>query len=553
MKVSNKLRRLLSSGFAAIAAAVIFGGCTEVDDTLGANLVPDDQQMKMGYVSLPAVDRVQAAKKYVETRLFQTDSILASNLSNGYMGQTLNDTLGRRTVGFLSQYLNYYRVDSGYFGYKPIFDSAQILLSIASYGADTLTDQTFAVYEVLSNRYLTEKPVAAGKSERDTAFYLDFDPVKEGVYDPARKLFTFTIGQSNGTGPATTAVTMQPTREGREFIQRLMLQQGANKGDYSIYSADSVEQWVEAFKGLYICPDPDAPLSEYGKGTIYATELSSSGFSVYGRNRLEADPSLIKDTIGMVYYFYDSYAEYGNVSINTVSRNYDEATSTSVRIDLDEARETAENRPENPLVHVEGLGGVVTEMTFTQAFFDDLQALLDTENAATGKNFKTIAFSQVVMSVYFCGSDYDWTTIDPAGSMRLIEEMNAAPARLGLYTDFKKLTPIADYAYVYENSYGTTLSYGGYISRSRGCYTMDITGYAQELWNNYQQEKLAAAEEGRAVDLSKVDKRTVYIGPEAYGLFNTPFGIFQGSTTDASSPVPNNAPIRFDVTYNMIK
>lgn len=71
--------------------------------------------------------------------------------------------------------------------------------------------------------------------------------------------------------------------------------------------------------------------------------------------------------------------------------------------------------------------------------------------------------------------------------------MNAFPSRLGLYTNFKTLTPISDYAYSYEQNYNTTLSYGGYINRSRGCYVMDITGYMQQLWNSYIKAKEAAA------------------------------------------------------------
>ncbi|MFQ7386475.1 MAG: hypothetical protein ACLRM8_00980 [Alistipes sp.] len=31
-----------------------FAGCTKVDDTLGSNLVPDNQQMKVGYTTLGA-------------------------------------------------------------------------------------------------------------------------------------------------------------------------------------------------------------------------------------------------------------------------------------------------------------------------------------------------------------------------------------------------------------------------------------------------------------------------------------------------------------------
>ena len=555
MKRFNNFRRMLLP-VAALAATIglTLGGCTKVDDTLGGNLIPDNQQMRAGYVQLPRADELNP-KKYVETRLFQTDSIVSSNITYGYMGSMLNDTLGHRSAGFLSQMVNYYKVDSGYFGYMPIFDSAQILLKVTSFGRDSVTEQSFAVYEVVSNKYLTEKPIAPNKSQRDSTFYLNFDPVKAGAVGN-EVLFTFTFPDGEKTGPATTYATMKPTQKGREFINRLMLQEGEYAGDYSIYSADSLKYWVEAFKGLYIAPNPEKPLTEYGKGTIFATELTYSGLSVYGRNRVKDDPSLIKDTIGMVYYFYEDGAEFGNVSVNNVKHGYEEATIAR-RINIEEARETAENRPENPLVYVEGMGGVVTEMTFSPEFFAELEAEIAKGNA-DGKNFKTLAFSQVRMSIYFNDSDYEWEKIadGTAGDiLRMTDQMNAYPTRLGMYTNYKTLTPISDYAYVYEQNYGSsvTLAYNGKINRSRGCYVMDITGYMQQLWNSYMEAKADAGGEVANIDWDKVKNRSVYIGPEAYSLYTTSFGVLQGMPTQAGTAEPNNAPIRFSMAYNLIK
>ena len=556
MKRFNNFRRMLLP-VAALAAAIglTLGGCTKVDDTLGGNLIPDNQQMRAGYVQLPRADELNP-KKYVETRLFQTDSIVSSNITYGYMGSMLNDTLGHRSAGFLSQMVNYYKVDSGYFGYMPIFDSAQIMLKVTSFGRDSLTEQSFAIYEVISDKYLTEKPIAPNKSQRDSIFYLNFDPVAEGVYDPDEPLFTFTLGGEGKYPSTTSAGTVEPAEAGKKYIRRLMLQEGEYAGDYSIYSADSLKYWVEEFKGLYIAPDPRKPLTEYGKGTIFATDLTYSGLSVYGRNRVKDDPSLIKDTIGMVYYFYEDGAEFGNVSVNSVKHNYEEATIAQ-RINIDEARETAENRPENPLVYVEGMGGVVTEMTFSPEFFAELEAEIAKGNA-DGKDFKTLAFSQVRMSVYFNDSDYEWEKIadGTAGDiLRMTDQMNAYPARLGMYTNYKTLTPISDYAYVYEQNYGSsvTLAYNGKVNRSRGCYVMDITGYMQQLWNSYMEAKADAGGVVADIDWDKVKNRSVYIGPEAYSLYTTSFGVLQGMSTQAGAAEPNNAPIRFSMAYNLIK
>ena len=339
MKQSNKLLRLLCGAAVTLTAAMgTFVGCTSVDDTLGGNLIPDNQQMRAGFIRLP--EDLSDKTKYLSTRLYQSDSISSANLSSGYFGLQRNDTLGLRSAGFLTQMVNLTELDEGYFGYKPIFDSAQLHLSIGSYGRDTLTEQRFAIYEIVSNKYLTEKPIAAGATQRDTTFYLNFDPGKEGVIDPSRgPLFYFTLGGDKG--PATTAVTLVPTDEGRRYVQRLMLQKesGTNyEEDYSIYRLDSLEQWVEEFKGFYICPADNTAYPD-GEGTIFGTTLESSGLTIYGRNRVEADPSLIQDTLSVTYYFYEGAVDYGNVAINTMYHDYSQVKA--VPFNIDDAREPA--------------------------------------------------------------------------------------------------------------------------------------------------------------------------------------------------------------------
>lgn len=124
-----------------------------------------------------------------------------------------------------------------------------------------------------------------------------------------------------------------------------------------------------------------------------------------------------------------------------------------------------------------------------------------------------------------------------------------------MYTNYKTLTPISDYAYIYEQNYGSsvTLAYNGKITGSRGCYVMDITGYMQQLWNSYMEAKADAGGEVANIDWDKVKNRSVYIGPEAYSLYTTSFGVLQGMPTQAGTAEPNNAPIRFSMAYNLIK
>lgn len=538
MMKSNKFRQVVRSSAALLAMALMtLTSCTTVDDTLGANLVPENQQMKAGYVSLPGINGLNL-KKMVETRLYQTDSIIGSNISYGYMGSTYNDTLGSRTAGFLSQYISYYKIDEGYFGYKPLFDSAQLLLSISNYGGDTMQVQQFEVYEVISNKYLTDKPIAPGKTVRDSVFYIGTFNPKTANPDKStilgEKLFTFALGDKKG--PSANSVTLQPTEAGRQFISRLMLQTGEHKGKYDIYKTENLAKFIEVFKGLYICPEKDQTSKG---GAVYSTTLEATALSVYGRNRREDDPSLIKDTIGMVYYFYDAYADHGNVSVNHIRHDY-----TGSKIDIEQAKETNTSRAENRQAFIEGMGGVVTEITFSKEFFEELQQIVDKSD----QGFKTLAFNQVRMSVYFPQSQYDWEKITPDHLM--IEQMNAAPKRLGLYTNYKRMTAITDYAYAYENAYGTTLAYGGYINRSRACYVMDITGYMQQLWRDYVKvAEAAGGPEKINWQTVEIANRKIYMAPEAYSLYTPSYTVLQGQMQDQL----NNAPIRFDVTYTMIK
>ena len=572
MKRFNNFCRLSVRNLCGVlAGALALGSCTSVDDTLGGNLIPDNQQMRAGFITIDGLN----PKKYVETRLFQTDSIVSSNISYGYFGMQVNDSIGERKAGFLSQMVSYYAVPEDYFGYMPIFDSAQLLLSITAFGADTLTEQHFAVYEILSNDYITNR------ESSDTTFYLGFQPDKQTVNTDEEPLFRFTLGGEGKYPSTTTAVTMTPTESGKKYIRRLMLQEGTYKDKYSIYSADSLEYFIEEFPGLYITPDPAYPVTKEGTnaGTIYATSLDASGLSIFGRNRVESDPSLIKDTIGMVLYFYDSYVEHGNVSVNSIEHDYSQIQVPELKFDQKtDAQEPASNEADTrkPVTQfrVEGLGGAITEMTFTPGFFATLEEQIAEENAKDGKDFQTLAFSQARMSVYFTGSSYDWGSLDPnpgdgeTGSplMSLIKEMDAAPNRLGLYTNYKSLTPISDYAYTYEQNYSTTLAYGGYVNRSRGCYVINITGYLQQLWNNYIKAKTAAGAEypdpegpdfdakyavwEKAIDWDGIKYRTVYIGPEAYSVYTNSFGVLQGASTDEKSL---ECPIRFDLAYNLIK
>lgn len=532
MRSYSNMLRVMSALLVALVALIVGVGCTTADDMLGADFIPDNQKMQ---IRRAIFDKTNSeGRRLMVTKMFRTDSVVASNLKYGYMGAQNHPEFGKRNAGFLSQYLVVGLSDSTGFGYRPIFDSVQILLTISEFGGDTLQPQRYNVYEVTGD-FIAGNINADG--EVDSTFYLTYDV--EPYINP-EPVFTFTFPDGVTTGPATTAVTMQTTEAGEALIRRLMLVEGDYAGnDMSIYKDD--EKWVKYFKGLYIAPDGDAS----GEGSIYSVELETSGFTIYGRNRHESDPELIKDTTQAVYFFLDDAAEWGNISLNTLKRDY---TGTSLSDDtmLECSDLEQDNRPEVEIGYVEGMGGPVMEIAFTKDFFKALDDLCVAEDPATGESveYSNIAFNQVRMLIYVKGSSYDWESIVPDDITPLLNE---SFARLGLYTDYKSLTPIPDYNYVYEANYSLELNYGGYLSRSLGCYELDITAYVQSLWNKYRDLPKSERVKG---DVSSIEERVIYLAPEAYGLYGFEHAIVQGAQMEDGTIA---APIKTELTYTLIK
>lgn len=289
-----------------------------------------------------------------------------------------------------------------------------------------------------------------------------------------------------------------------------MLLEGKYKGDMTIYR--NPELWVDYFNGIYIKPAQENPS---GEGNLFATNLAESGLLMYTRSRNRTDPTLIQDTITASYLFYREDDPYGNVSINTIRHDY-----TGSKINPADIDERNEQRPLNPNVYVEGMDGVITELTLTDALFEGIEALYKEVTDESGMPYTSIAINQAELMIYLEKSDYDWEKIDVGAITPLLD---ASFERLGLYADYKHVLGISDYYYTYERLYSSQnfqLPYGGYLNRSQGCYVMDITSHLQEVWNGYLKSQ--GIETGGS-QTENPAPRTIYIGPEAYGLFTMPY------------------------------
>lgn len=251
------------------------------------------------------------------------------------------------------------------------------------------------------------------------------------------------------------------------------------------------------------------------------------------------------------------------MSINTFERDYSQSLLAGLKFD-----EEDEERSETTLCHVEGMAGVVTEIEITKSFFEQIERILEDANAEqaaagldTRFDWRSLAVNQATLTIYDQEMAYEWAT-DPNGdeyvlpdwdftpSVGMIDRMDTYLPRLGIYTSYKDLKAIPDYAYAYEASYGTVLAYGGYMNRSRGCYTMDISMYVQELWNKYRElrELSPGAGTDELVGELGAEARTIYLAPEAYGVND--FRVMSGQGMEGGG---NKAPMKLDLTYTLIK
>ena len=254
-------------------AALVMGGCSmTADNTLGANMMPEGQVMVMKHLKFqgntiirlnPATgmnERVDASlegKNFLETRLYRTDSLLASNTGTGYLGVRRSDTLGLCSAGFASTmlYMNSIDEDNG-FGYMPIFDTMHMVMTINEYGGDTLVPIRYKVYELL--KPLAENVLKYDEKRKDTMAYINCD--LSGMYDESRPIFEFTFPKSElSQGPSTVVVPMENTPYSWDYARRLMLipdnyaeagseWDGYGRTDVEVYKDD--KKWVDRFHGV---------------------------------------------------------------------------------------------------------------------------------------------------------------------------------------------------------------------------------------------------------------------------------------------------------------
>ena len=538
-----------------VVALVMVGCTTEVDYNLGAEYVPTNQNMELRRRVYRDGEMEEMGEKssvtLSKTYLYQNDSIKSSNLDYVYFGQERSAEFGTRRAGFMSQVLFGSKLDEEYgWGYRPIFDSMTLILYVTDYHAkDTTKCRRFGVYEITSNSYIADS--------KDSVFYAQFNPKP---YVSSKPIFEFTYpNQDKGVyignmeNPHYQSITLDIPEGGEEFtmeyIRRLMFTTKLDDDGYArdtekIYTQGNEDKFVEQIKGVYIAPIDE--LEGDDQGAMFAADVENSAFVLYARSRYEQDPAIIKDTVVMSYNFFIDPTEYtvkaGNVSISNVEHEFNADDVTAI----------AEHR-EVLMGKVDAMTGVVTELEFTDEF---LQSLAD---IAKGRKGVKVSVNQAHLNIYLEGSGYDYNFADP---IALGEIMDGSMVRMGLYSRYggyeegytNDIIAISDYLYTKESS-SFVIAYDGYLNRSLGCYTMDISNFMQQLISNVISE----SDENGVVDVEKfkTDKmlqisRRMFVGPSADALYGFNHQRIIGGDAVEVDGVKNSAPMTLELVYTVV-
>lgn len=537
MNYKNIKSLLTTFTLVIIACWATLSGCTTVADyTLGEELAPGHQQLEMRHRlyksgTLQEVGIKESPCKLFEMRLYRTDSINAASLDKLYLGLHRDNRFGVRKMGFASQYLFMSVVDdSAGFGYRPVYDSMMFIFAVDTFAGDTTKPIKYNVYAL-------DKDLVNEQS-KDSLFIITYDPRRDGhLAADAEPIFTFEFpNYAKGIYTNSKQLRLQETPHSRAFIRKLACleldENGLATGNVEAYKSDSA--FIHNFPGLYIEPAEDMP---DGEGSSFSFTPASTGIALYGRTRnAGADVDIMADTIAMEYHFRDAnVTDYGNVSAQSVRFDYSASEFASTPM-----YETETERPEVELGFVDGCGGMVTELTLTDEFLLSLRNLVRDENG--NQTHASAAVNQAALKIYLEGADYDYLKLDPIVTE---EKLNNSISRLGMYLNYKILSPIPDYYYAVESSNGS-LAYNGYANRSLVCYEMNITSYIQQIIND--MIKLEPEEDG-SFDLEKLTyPHKIFLAPAASSIFTFNRSVVQGADAQL-----NPAAMVLELTYTLVK
>lgn len=440
----NYYKSLLTFSLAGIA--VLFSSCTNVDDSLGSEIIPGGNEhlsLKIDTLGLTQEQTIKVFQSYADSIGRRgSGSVMrgSMNLNIGYLGSEVDSYFGKTAAASIMTALPTQPSTPNFFKNKHnTVDSVKLVLNMKYVSGKYDVGQKFNVYRLKDSLAYS----------KDTLYYQSF--LYENHIDADRPLFTF---EYSGMPKEVKEVKLNIMDKGREFLSEFMA------ADTTLFYLDKTSEFLQKFKGFVVAPAPNSPQD----AAIYVNYIPNTYINFYfQRDRdqweIDADKNNKNKTVTAFSQWYMSDKSSGsNTSVASIRHDYSGTPLAGVK---DRGLVEAPGK-----AYIKGLGGVAATLEFGDGFFAAI------ENLKTSDEY-TVFVNQARMFVW----------VDDNG----VEAYDRSFQKLGSYIDYGKMDVIADY-YITDKTDETDIiiPYDGTLNRNsgKGYYEMDITSFMQHAIQN---------------------------------------------------------------------
>lgn len=489
MKSSYRNVILYAAGLLLCSLAGI--SCTQVDDSLGAGLMPGGGEkltIHVDTLGLGAGERIKAYQVYSDSIALPASERRkrgAMNLNVGYIGSAVDPFFGKTVTASVMTALPSQPLTPNFFkNRRNSFDSVKLTLNMKYVAGDSNAKQTFNIYRLKNSIYTSS----------DSMYYHSFRYENHIESEP---VFSFDYA---GTPEKIEEIKLNVLPQGQKMLDELLA------ADTTLFYSGKSAEFLEKFKGFVIAQAPDTP----DNSAIYANYLPNTYFNFYFQRQRDQweididDENKAKEVTAALQLYCSDEDKLNTTSIASIRHDFGGTPLDGVQ--------NGEKIAAPETVYVQGLGGVAAMLEFPDSFFEAVEALKPSEDYA-------LYINQAHM--------YVWLTEQNT------EAYERSFQKLGSYIDYGKFNVIADYFISDSSTAGSIeVPYDGTLNRTpgNGYYKMDITSFLQHALLNADEKS-----------------RRLTLGPTY-----TPYEPFADKLS-ALQAADSEKPIRVRLTYTLIK
>jgi hypothetical protein len=339
--IKNIIKQTKKIFFSILLSILFFTSCTNVDKTIGIDMIPDEEQFML------VTDTI-----YPSIYNVTLDSVMTMNLQYNSFGSYYDPILGTTTAGMAFQVAP--TADSMDFGTTHTVDSVILQMIVTDRTGEDSYNQTLKVYELNKQIYY------------------------DSVYYPV-----ININSMINTVPLATTQYVRTPKDRWETSDTINIHLDNSIGEKLVSASadamlyDSINLFYEYFKGLYITAEDVTPGLTGRMNRIPLSTLDISLSVYYKRDGV--------DTVANYWHYNSGYMS----SFTAVQHDYTTATHP-LKVNTAALNDTSRTATLDSTLYVQGLFGITPMMKIRK---DDIQNWLISKNLVK----EQLAISRVLL------------------------------------------------------------------------------------------------------------------------------------------------------------